>query len=323
MRVTVTPRVLSAIFLSALIVVAANINASLVSAAESQPTAGLTISPSLKEITLSSGLLQAKTTVTLTNKTGRDLTGNIRLVDFAALNEAGGVSFGEAGIPLSKYGLANWMVLPGGNKVTLPNGQATTIILNVDNRTDLTPGGHYGALVVSTNNPDAAPSANKVGFKQELVSLLFVKKLGGEKYGLELESLSTGEKNTSPNSVQLRFKSTGNVQVTPRGYVTVTDPGGKIISKGIINPDSTLVLPESSRTFTTLMQSTGSSSKNGKYTITAYYRYDEQSQFRTKSIYVNRNPLLLETVFVVIALVVLGLVIGRIIYGVRRGRRRT
>lgn len=249
---------------------------------------GITISPTLKELTLSSGLIEANSTIVLTNNTGRDLSATLKPVDFRSLNDYGGVSFGQAGLPVSKYALAKWIVLPGGNTVQLPNGKSTNVLTSIQNRTDLSPGGHYGAIVVQVGT---SPNAKgyKVNFKQELVSLIFVKKLGGEHYGLQIESLSAKKGSVHPEEVYLRFRSTGNVHVVPRGYVTVTDPKGVVISKGIINPESTLVLPGTSRAFTTTMQTVGKSQRTGRYTITAYYRHSEQSQFSTKSIYVNNG----------------------------------
>jgi hypothetical protein len=259
-------------------------------AAVSQPpslppatSGGITISPTLKELVLSSGLIEARTTIVLTNRTGRDLTAGIRVVDFSALNEYGGVSFGQAGLAVSKYALANWMALPGGNQVALPNGQSTLVALRVENRSDLAPGGHYGAVVVTAGT---SATSNNVNFKQELVSLVFVKKLGGEQYGLQLQSLTADENSKIPNAATLRFSSTGNVHVVPRGYVTVTDLTGKIVAKGLINPESTLILPGTTRQFVTLLQPIANSKLPGRYTVTAYYRYEGQNQFSSKAIYI-------------------------------------
>lgn len=273
-------------------------------------TGGITISPTLKELVISSGLVEARTTIVLTNHTGRDLSAIIRVVDFSALNESGGVSFGEVGRPVGKYALANWMVLPAGSQVALPNDQSTAVPLNVENRSDLAPGGHYGAVVV-TASTSAGATAN-VNFKQELVSLVFVKKLGGEQYGLQLQSLTADERNAMPNAVTIRFASTGNVHVVPRGYVTVADLQGKVVAKGLINPESTLVLPGTARQFVTLLQPIASSKIAGRYTVTAYYRYEGQNQFSSKSIYIYawRWPLTL-LVFVVITIVALTLLLRR------------
>lgn len=282
-------------------------------AATTQRSGGITISPPLKELSISSGLITANTSVTLTNKTGKDLSASIRVVDFQSQNEFGGVALGQVGAPTSTYGLANWMTLPSGKNVALPNNVPTTIPVLIDNRADLAPGGHYGAVVVTASAADTA-AGNKVNFKQELVSLLFVKKLGGEKYGLDLQSFTAGKGTGVPDNVSLKFRSTGNVHVVPRGYVEARDPSGKLVAKGIIDPESTLVLPGTSRQFITLLQPVAPSTMSGRYKITAYYRHDGEAEFTTKIIYVHRghfSPLLKVGAAVAVLIIVLLLVVLR------------
>ena len=282
---------------------------------------GLTISPSSKDITLGSGLLQANVTIRLTNNSGKDLSGQLRLVDFKTLNESGGLSFGQVGIPLSKYGLANWMSLPNGNKVDVPNGKSISVLLNIDNRADLAPGGHYGAVVVSTGTPIATNGNHQISFNQELVSLIFVKKLGGEQYGLQLQSVIPGDHQNIPNSVQLRFKNTGNVQLTPRGYVTIIDPKKKLVAKGIINADSALVLPEARRSFTSLLQPIATSSATGNYTLNVFYRYDEKSDFGFTTLIINGKPSYRLPILAAVSLT-LGIGVVGLVVVVRRRRTR-
>src|SRR5688500_7255829 len=78
-------------------------------AQEKSTPGGVTISPSLKELIIGPGLLEAKTTVDVRNDTGKDLVAQLRLVDFDALDEFGGVSLGQIDAPLTEYSLAKWM----------------------------------------------------------------------------------------------------------------------------------------------------------------------------------------------------------------------
>src|SRR5487761_1708583 len=106
---------------------------------------GIKVSPPLKDITFGPGLLQANTTVSLTNNTEYSYKASIKLVDFKSLNENGGVSLEQAG---SKYGLANWMSLDGSNDISIGSGQTVNLKIIIDNRNDLSPGGHYGAVLI-------------------------------------------------------------------------------------------------------------------------------------------------------------------------------
>ena len=287
------------------------------SASTGQITDGITVSPAFKELSLGSGLIEANSKVVLTNHTKLNFVAKLRAVDFSELNDAGGISFGQAGQQLSKYGLAKWMELPGGDQIGLPAGQDVTVPVNIRNLSDMAPVGHYGALVVTVSPPDTGGS-NRISFRQEVVSLFFVKKLGGEHYGLKLEKLTPDEKSAVPASVSLRFRSTGNVHVVPRGYVTVTDPAGKLVAKGIINPESTMVLPGNSRSFEALLTPLGNTSQAGRYKLTAYYRHDGQTGYDQQSVYFTKWSL---SWLLLLGFVITGVIALILFRQIRRQRR--
>lgn len=265
----------------------------MVPAVNASTNGGLTLSPPLKEITLNSGIIQANTSVTLTNTTGSTVNVTFQLVDLKTLGQYGGNTLDRAGLPDS-YDLANWMSIKGDSTRKIANGESATTNIVIDNRADLSPGGHYGAIIITTSAEN--DSGRSVSLKQQLISLIFVKKLGGEVYGLDLESLNPNQAAKMPERVDLLFRGTGNVHVKPRGYVEVTDPKGKLIAKGIINPDSSIVLPGASRNIDTILQPVAAPRVKGEYKIAAYYRYDDQKDFSSKSITFthspNSNPLL-------------------------------
>ena len=264
----------------------------------------ITVSPAIKELTFGPGILNSTVDVVVTNSTSHPFSGTLRLVDFKALDQYGGITLGQAGVPLDQYGLANWMTVPGGPNVNLAAGQSIHLPVLVQNRDDLTPGGHYGAVVLSAGS---GTTNNNISFNQQLTALIFLKKLGGDRSGLELESITPKESDV-PSSVALRFKSTGNVFVLPRGYVTVTDPAGKLVAKGIINPDSAFVLQGTSRVLITIMQPVADAKLVGTYKITAYYRYVGQNNFSQKSIYFQHGALPKFVIYIVVLTVVILLI---------------
>ena len=253
------------------------------SAAPSAPV-GITISPSLKDITINPGLIQAKSSVTITNNSGARLIGTLRLLDIDTSQSSGVAFLDTAAGKSSQYSLANWMTLPNGETVNIADGQTLTVPVVIDNRADLSPGGHYGAVVVAFGTPSPTSEAVKANFKQQLASLLFVKKRGGERYGLELTELKAIPANKIPTTVVFKFQNTGNVHVAPLGYVTVASPAGKIVAKGIINTDATLILPGKEKLLESTLQVVDKHLVSGHYTVTAHYRYDEAGTFSTKSV---------------------------------------
>lgn len=251
-----------------------------------QAAGGLTVSPPLKEITLGPGLISTNFDVTLKNTTGVAVLASYKLVDLKSLGQYGGNTLDKAGLPDS-YDLTSWMSLTHSDKQRVANGETATIQVKIDNRSDLSPGGHYGAVIITTTPEDG--KSDSISLNQQIISLVFVKKLGGEIYGLSLEPLKPRDSSKIPDSVELVFKSTGNVHVTPRGFVEVTDPSGKLIAKGIINSDSSIVLPGASRKFVTIMQPVSSATDRGEYKITVRYRYEGEDKFSTQTITFNRG----------------------------------
>lgn len=268
--------------------------------AQESTAKGVTVSPSFKELIIGPGLVEAKTSITVRNDTGKDLTGRIRLVDFDALGEFGGITFTEDGTMATQYGLAKWMSLPDGDTVQLPNGKNVEVPITIRNDDGLTPGGHYGAAIVTVSG-DQNLSSDKLVFKQELASLFFVKKTGGETYGLELESFNAENLPSITSDITMKFKSTGNVHVVPRGYIEVTDPRGIVVSKGIINPESTLALPGKSRQFKTTMQQIAKPRLWGTYTINVYYRYDGKDGFDKQTLTFKRGIINVSTGIILLA----------------------
>lgn len=291
------------------------ISVKIVAAAPQSP--GLvSISPPLKQLTIAPGLLQATSSVSLTNETTGDLGVTVKTMDFTPLSN-GSIVLGQTGPAGAQSGLAQWMSLPGGSSLTLKAGQKTDIQVLIDNRSDLAPGGHYGALVISTM-PLGTNGSNQVAFNQQLTALFFVKKVGGDIANMSLTSLRADSGPGVPTTAALVFKSTGNVYVVPRGYVEVTDARNKLIAKGLINPESTLIPQGTSRSFDTILQPVANIRPSGRLKLTAYYRFDGQNSFSQRSMYLSRATLSRpQIVFVLVALAVLAAVLY-LLFGHRR-----
>lgn len=286
-----------------------------------QALTGVTVSPALANIDLQPGQQQQTVNASITNNTASAVTITLSTVDFKSLNDSGGVLF--IGSTTYKYGLAKWISLPNG-KVSLAPHQTQRLSVTIANRTDLSPGGHYGAIVYKVL-PDSHSSAgnNNVNVQQELSTLVFIKKLGGEVYGLRLEHVQLGGSLFhAPESAVLTFRNTGNTQTVPRGLVQVSGPHSPEVSRGLINTDSGLVLPDSTRKFAVPLSGSSHLLWPGRYHVTVHYRYDESGSFATENLgftYLNL-PLLAGSL---VGLVVIGLFLRRVVRWRKRRARKT
>ncbi|KKR31689.1 MAG: hypothetical protein UT63_C0063G0002 [Candidatus Gottesmanbacteria bacterium GW2011_GWC2_39_8] len=239
---------------------------------------GISITPPFQELVILEKDNQVPFSIEFRNQTDTNKTLRFSVIDFGSLDESGGVAFlGNAGEAIEKkYGLASWIILEKDNMELDPGGKQI-LKVTVENRESLSPGGHYGAIMVYVGKEE---EASLVSFTQVISSLVFVKKTGGEKYGMNLAEKSyIKNKLFFPRQVNLRFQNTGNVHLVPRGVVTVTDWIGRTIGKGIINQETGRILPESFRIYPVVLEMIGSPILPGMYNVDIDYRYSEKKNF--------------------------------------------
>jgi len=234
---------------------------------------GLSVTPDIYQAALSPGQDSISYQINL----GNDLTTPIRVsvtsLDFKSLNESGGLLFIGSAAPGAdhKYGLANWIELPT-DPITLQAGKSQQIPVKIANRDDLAAGGHYAAIIFHVNSA-GSNGTNPVQLNQEVSSLVFVRKLGGDTYSLHVTKAQTdGNIFKWPGHLKLTIANTGNTQTAPAGYIDLLD------QRTLLNENSNLVLPGSSRLFNTHLSATPGFWPQ-KYTISVHYRPDALSNF--------------------------------------------
>ncbi|MDP2837692.1 MAG: hypothetical protein Q8O53_00235 [Candidatus Moranbacteria bacterium] len=247
---------------------------------------GLIVSPAFQEIVLDQKDKEQDFVVSVSNDTDVSATLYLSVLDFGSLDESGGVAFLGASSDLEKkYSLASWMRLEK-DTLTLAQGETGEVRVTIENRDSLGPGGHYGALTFKTGD-DASPdgTGSTISVNQLFTTLVFVKKVGGEIYDLKFNGQEY-ESNIVKfqDTIRLRLENSGNVHLVPRGIVSVTDPFGRIVGKGIINQESTLILPETLRVYPVRLEKLAMSFVPGRYTMEIAYRYDGKDDFVTTSL---------------------------------------
>lgn len=245
--------------------------------------AGITISPFLQEITVGANDTSKDLLLTVTNQTPRSQDFTVRAIDFGSLDETGGVAFsGLTGDSLdATYGLARWLTLER-TSLTLAPGQTDKIKATLVNQPDFGPGGHYAAILLSTSGN---AQGGQVGINQTLSSLIFAIKTGGEKYAVDMQPVHLQKTWWRlPSSVTLPIKNTGNVHTRPRGIVSLVNPMGKEVSRGIINQESGYVLPGQTRNFAVDLRSQAHALLPGHYRLHTQYRYNSNAPFTTQDI---------------------------------------
>ena len=244
---------------------------------------GVTISPAFQQVSVMPGETQHPVSFTITNDQATIQTFDLSAADFNTLGESGGLFFvGTNPTALQKkYGLAKWFSLPQSS-ITLQPKQSQTIQAEILNLPDLAPGGHYGALMLSaqTDQP-ASAGGNNISLHPIASSLLFVTKVGGDTHGLLLNSVASNRNLFKlPSAVTLRFYNNGNTHVVPRGVIKLTTAKGKLIAQGVINEDSSIILPQAYRQIYVPLTKFAGGSAASKYELSVDFRFDGYDRYR-------------------------------------------
>jgi len=280
------------------------------SAATKQPS-GVTISPAFQQVSINQNELEQAVTFRITNNQSKAQTYNLSAADFNTLGESGGLFFvGTNPTELQKkYGLAKWFSLPAKTIIIQPK-QTYVLKAMIENLPDLTPGGHYGALMLSQSN---GSSNNQVSVHPIASSLMFVTKLGGDTHMLGLNGVETKHSLFSlPSNITLRFHDDGNTHLTPRGIVTISTPQGRLITRGIINEDSNIILPETYRRYNVQLKKVSSAYAVGRYVLNVNFRFDGLNQFRRYQVSFLYVPMAVLVGAGAIVLAVAGIIINKL-----------
>lgn len=246
---------------------------------------GFSISPAFQEIDLVQSDKKKEFFVKISNRT--DAIQEIRLeaVDFEDSGEPGEVFFSKDGNSdfVKKYGLVSWIRLEK-NIIVLEPQSEEKVLATIENRDSLSPGGHYVAVMATIGGgKDENQDFSGVGLEQSIASLVFVKKIGGEIYFLDLKKISLPNIAFSlPEKINLEFENSGNVHVVPRGIIEILGPFGRVLGKGVINRSSAIILPGMVRAGNHTLDRRSALFFPGHYTVRVNYRYDGQDGFMTK-----------------------------------------
>lgn len=241
---------------------------------------GIGLSPALKEVSIGKDETSVSFDISVANTTEQRADLKLRVLDFGALDDSGGIAFvGRTAQESATRGLREWMELDE-DTLTLNSGESRDVKVTIENRDTLSPGGHYGAVVVSAANPGSG--SDSVAVLPAASTLVLLKKTDGENYSLKLDELKANSSLINlPKSATMTFRNEGNTHVVPRGVVELKNPFGKLVARGTINETSSFVLPDSSRRLTVEMMSYSQPWLPGRYRLETTWRYDGTDKAET------------------------------------------
>lgn len=181
---------------------------------------GLTITPATLTLTLAKGQTEKTVEFLITNHYDRLVT-----LNFAVEPGAGAAEGTDPGRNI--HVRQNFVMLEPDKSLK----QAVTL---TDNK-QLPPGSTLAELVITQSNTTGA----SVGVRSSIRLPLVLVKEDGAVRALALAGLDgPGLSLSMPGSLTTTIHNSGNVVAIPRGFVTITAPGGQVLSSGALNTAS-------------------------------------------------------------------------------------
>jgi hypothetical protein len=188
---------------------------------------GITVTPATMTLSLPKGAKTEQGSMTITN---RYSTGIALHFAFAQAVKTPGSD---------KSALDNLVITPAD--VTVAPKTIVTEVITLTDSSGLAPGSQQIELIMTEQ---AVPGAQNVSVVPSIRLPLIVVKQDGAVTSFSAAAESTPSFSLSiPSSVVVRVKNTGNMLAIPRGFVSVTDPRGREVSKGVLNTSSLAVAP--------------------------------------------------------------------------------
>lgn len=210
-----------------------------------QSNSNITVSPQLIQLDLSKDKPEAK--YTYTNNSSQTIELQLSMQDVKELEDRGVPGLIDPNVTKDyNFGLSDWARFSNTDLVIAP-GESKSVTVFID-KSRLTLGGHYGTILAELVQKD---DQKAVKLRAILSTLLFVR--SGSEYEQERANIVEINNNSTlfsfPKIVSFRLQNTGNVDLTPYGILTITSPFGHEVARGIINEDSLIALPDSTRRY--------------------------------------------------------------------------
>lgn len=267
---------------------------------------GLEISPAIIEISGKPGITVTKE-VKITNPLDKEVILYPLSRDFYTDDQDGTPLFynDDEDQAKSTYQLSKWITFIE-ESITLKAKETRQVEYTITIPKDGEPGGHYAGVMFSTSKPTATTGGStQVGAVGLITSLVFLTVDGAITEQLQIKDFkATKFTYSKPVEFDVVVNNTGNVHVTPKGFVKVSNWQGKDVKSIEINTKSGKALPKAERKFSDKWEP---SWKNvGYYNLTASITYGQNNTLIDRTVRVLVLPIwFIATVSVLLLLIII------------------
>lgn len=243
--------------------------------ANNNSTAGLTVSPVIDEFKIEPGQTVTRT-MRVVNPVSQVITLYPVVMNFTTDNQDGKPVFYTTAERSSTYALSDW-VSYDKPFIRIAPGEDENYVIKVSAPTTAEPGGHYGAILFSTEEPKKDANSNQVSVVGLIGTLLLATVPGATIEKLAIDDFTAPTILIhGPAKFSLLFSNTGNLHVKPIGEIKIRNWFGNASANLVVNEARGNVLPESKRRFDNSWQFNWKAV--GKFTATAVIAYGNPEQ---------------------------------------------
>ena len=248
-----------------------------------QGSIAFSVSPTIYDMTANPGQVW-QSTVRIINPNPFELKLSVTPHNFIPKDEDGVPQFIPLGEPSpEKATLGEWIQTE--KEITIAAEQTYELPFTIRVPEGATPGGHYAALLISTEPADSIEAnGGQLQTAQVISSLIFLRVTGDINEQGSIRSFrSVSYFLSKPETrFEVRIENRGNIHLQPQGEIKIYNMWGKERGTIPINQQTMLgnVLPQSVRKFSFEWSSEWSISDIGRYTAEATFAYGkEERQF--------------------------------------------
>lgn len=241
---------------------------------------GITVSPVIDEFEIKPGETKIRQ-VKVTNPVQQVVTLYPKVLNFTTDNENGQPSFYNLNEKNTRYALSDWISFTKNgqplNFIRVAPNENEVVDVTIKAPDDAEPGGHYGAVLFSTEPPKVNEDVSQVSVVGLIGSLMLATVPGDLHQNTIIEEFDAPTVLIDgPANFSLLFNNTGNIHSKPQGEIKIRNWSGALVSALKVNEGGGNILPESKRRFNSTW--TFDWKRLGKYTATAVASYGNPEQ---------------------------------------------
>jgi hypothetical protein len=195
---------------------------------QAQVSRTLTVVPPTQDLKAKPGK-QVQTTVKVRNETNEPITVKARTKDFLVFDDKGTPTFVEEEVS-GRWSLSSWMIVSPTEYTIAPrSSKMFDLVILVPE--DALPGGHYASVYFTPVEGGLAPGVSGTGIETKLASLI---KLVVEGPVTEMayvrKFFAPRFSEFGPIKIQTQIENQSDLDITPKGLITVKDLLGRTIA---------------------------------------------------------------------------------------------